>query len=126
MVHSGAVHNGKNQPRGKRRRDREKNEVCRCVNVGCEKEKPESTDSAHGIRGMAEVGGREIEREKEREPKRELRDETNGDVEGRENREADYRARFVPQLSPSRCYDCTVCSFGVWHGGEAALMKGVY
>lgn len=26
------------------------------------------------------------------------------------------RSHFVPQLSPRQCYDCTVCSFGVWHG----------
>lgn len=39
------------------------------------------------------------------------------DIEGGENRERlPVHSHFVPQLSPRQYYDCTVCSFGVWHG----------
>jgi len=119
-IRSGAVQDKSSRAwRGERARER-----------GRDGEKERGEGSRTGVSAARKRGkprariasaGREGGRKKENEG----RGERSEDVEGRGNREADYGARSVPQLSPSRCYDCTVCSFGVWHGG-AALMKGVY
>lgn len=104
-------------PRGKERREEGRTRWCVSV-AGCKKGKRADTDSGEGYAG----------RRRRRQTRTERGTGRNEQGCQRERKPRGQRlpcALLVPQLSPSRCYDCTVCSFGVRHGG-AALMKGVY
>lgn len=60
---------------------------------------------------------REVKGERERKRGRRTGDRAERTSKGEKTARPTTRVRFVLQLSPSRwCYDCTVCSFGVWCG----------